>query len=28
LALAVDAGDQGISLYDIKNVDIPPFELY
>ncbi|MES2749055.1 MAG: MYG1 family protein [Patescibacteria group bacterium] len=28
MVLAVDAGDQGVSLYDLKNPDIPPFELY
>ncbi len=28
MVLAVDAGDQGVSLYELKNVDIPPFELY
>ncbi len=28
MVLAVDAGDHGVSLYELKNVDIPPFELY
>ena len=28
LVLAVDAGDSGVSLYELKNSDIPPFELY
>lgn len=28
MILAVDAGDQGVPLYDLKNADIPPYELY
>ncbi len=28
LVLAVDAGDSGVNLYELKNVEIPVFELY